>query len=221
MKYLLAILLIGTFYVNGTAQNAGESRFTIGRVHYRGGGDWYGNKTSLVNMLRNFSKVSGLPVANKEVVVKLDDPYFFNYPLLYLAGHGNVVFSEREAFLLREYLINGGFLYADDDYGMDKYFRAEMKKVFPELDFVEVPFNDPLFSQPFSFPGGAPKIHEHHGGPPEVLGLYYNGRLVTLYTYNTDISDGCEDEGIHDDPAEKRAMALRFSANILFRALTE
>ena len=221
MKHLLLLfILLLCFNTSGTSQSMGKSRFAIGRVHYRGGGDWYGNKTSLRNMLKFFTTTTGLPTSDDEVEIKLNESFFFNYPLLYIAGHGNVSFTDHEAKNLRNYLINGGFLFADDDYGMDKYFRSSMKKVFPELEFIEIPFTDQLFKKPFLFNSGAPKIHEHDGGPAKVFGLYYNSRLICIYTFNTDISDGCEDEGIHDDSSETKLQALRFSANIIMRILT-
>ena len=140
-------------------------------------------------------------------------------PILYLAGHGKIHFSQEEVKNLRRYLSGGGFLFADDDYGMDKYFRKEMKKVFPETDFTPIPFDDALFNKPFVFAKGPPKIHEHDGGAPEIYGIYFDKRLVCIYTKNTDISDGCEDEGIHEDDSETRKKALRFSTNILYRSL--
>ena len=220
LKFNILYIIILSLFMNGASQNLSKSRFTIGRIHYKGGGDWYGNKTSLKNMLANFSAVSGLPVQDREIVVELDEPHFFSLPVLYIAGHGNIHFEPTEVNNLRRYLSGGGFLFADDDYGMDKYFRREMKKVFPELEFVDIPFSDPVFKTPYKFPNGLPKIHEHDGGTPEIYGIYLDKRLVCIYTKNTDISDGCEDRGIHNDSPDVRKSALKFSANVLNRALT-
>lgn len=189
------------------------------RIHYDGGGDWYGNKTTWTNILSLAKKETGMNVAKREKAFKILDAEFINYPLAYLAGHGNIFFSEKEAAALRNYLISGGFLFADDDYGMDKYFRREMKKVFPELKFVELPFSHPVYHIYYSFKNGLPKVHEHAGGPPRGLGLIYRGRLVCFYSFNTDISDGCEDEEIHHDPLPVRQQALKMALNIFLYAV--
>jgi hypothetical protein len=161
----------------------------------------------------------GIKCTYKEATAEILDESFFNYPVAYIAGHGNIKFSEEEATRLRAYLISGGFLFADDDYGMDKSFRREMKKVFPELNFIELPFDHPIYHIHYHFNQGLPKIHEHDGGPPKGLGLLYKGRLIVFYSYNTDISDGCEDLEIHKDPPEKHEEALRMGINILLYAL--
>ena len=195
-------------------------KITPVRIHYGGGGDWYGNKTTWVNILARARSELGLNTAKREVAYKISDPEFFEYPLAYIAGHGNIVFSESEASKLRRYLEGGGFLFADDDYGMDKSFRREMKKVFPELDFVELPFDHPIYHNHYQFNRGLPKIHEHDGGPPKGWGLIYRERLVCFYSFNTDLSDGCEDAGIHNDPPQTRELAMRMALNILLYALT-
>ena len=189
------------------------------RIHYGGGGDWYGNKTSWTNILARVKQKTGIQTAEREKAHRIMDVEFNNYPVAYLAGHGNIHFSDREAEALRRYLISGGFLFADDDYGMDKFFRREMKKVFPELKFVELPFSHPVYHQYYSFKKGLPKVHEHDGGPPRGLGLIYQGRLVCFYSFNTDISDGCENEEIHHDPKSVREQALRMAVNIFLYAL--
>ncbi len=189
------------------------------RIHYSGGGDWYGNKTTWTNILRRTSRVSAASVAPREVAYRILDPEFSGQPIAYISGHGNIFFSSEEASALRRYLIAGGFLFADDDYGMDRSFRREMKKVFPELQFVELPFSHPIYHIYYQFSQGLPKIHEHAGGPPHGLALFYQGRMVCFYSFNTDISDGCEDAGIHDDPPEVREQALRMAVNILLYAL--
>lgn len=189
------------------------------RIHYDGGGDWYGNKTTWINILAKFKQNISVEAGKQEVHYKITDPEFFQFPIAYISGHGNIVFSETEAALLRKYLTNGGFLFADDDYGMDKSFRREMEKVFPELKFVELPFSHPIYHLHYKFPKGLPKIHEHDGGPPRGLGLIYEDRLVCFYSLNTDISDGSENSDIHGDPDEIREQALRMGVNILIYAL--
>jgi len=213
MKPLYIYLLI----LNCVILNARP--FNVVRIHYDGGGDWYGNKTTWVNILDKFGREFDVDVAPREVAFKITDPEFRQHPVAYIAGHGNIRLSDEEARLLRIYLSSGGFLYADDDYGMDKSFRRAMKKVFPELNFVELPFSHPIYHIHYSFNNGLPKVHEHDGGPPKGFGLFHEGRLICFYSVNTDISDGCEDEGIHDDSAEVRQKALRMAVNILLYAI--
>jgi hypothetical protein len=195
------------------------STFSVVRIKYDGGGDWYGNKTTFINLFRKISMELGIKCAYKEAASEISDESFLNYPVAYIAGHGNIKFSEDEANRLRKYLISGGFLFADDDFGMDKSFRREMKKVFPELNFIELSFDHPIYHVHYHFNQGLPKIHEHDGGPPKGLGLVYKGRLIVFYSYNTDISDGCEDMEIHNDPPEKHEESLRMGINILLYAL--
>jgi hypothetical protein len=189
------------------------------RIHYGGGGDWYGNKTSWLNILEQIKYDLDLGVGQKEIASKITDREFNNYPIAYIAGHGNISFSEDEVSTLRNYLISGGFLIADDDYGMDISFRREMKKVFPELNFVELPFSHPVYHIVYQFDQGLPKIHEHAGGPPKGFGLIYENRLICFYSFNTDLSDGCENPEIHNDPPEKRKQALDMMVNIFTYAL--
>jgi hypothetical protein len=192
---------------------------TVVRIHYGGGGDWYGNKTTWKNILSRAGQDLGIETQPREVFYRIGDPEFEKYPIAYIAGHGNISFSDAEAAALRVYLTAGGFLIADDDFGMDISFRREMKKVFPELNFVELPFAHPIYHCHFRFDRGLPKIHEHAGGPAKGLGLIYEGRLVCFYSLNTDLSDGCEDADIHNDPPEVREQALRMALNILLFAL--
>ncbi len=189
------------------------------RIQYGGGGDWYGNKTTWVNILEKVKNDYSLSVGSREVSFRITDPEFRQYPIAYIAGHGNILFTEQEAAALRIYLTEGGFLFADDDYGMDRSFRREMKKVFPELNFVKLPFSHPIYHLKYQFENGLPKIHEHAGGPPAGYGLIYEGRLVCFYSFNTDLSDGCEDPEIHNDPPEIRAKALEMAVNIFIYAL--
>jgi len=193
--------------------------FTVVRIKYDGGGDWYGNKTTFRNLFQLMSDEIKIRTTLKEKTASIMDDYFFNYPVAYIAGHGNIKFSDDEAERLRIYLISGGFLFADDDFGMDISFRREMKKVFPELNFVELPFSHPIYNIYKEFPNGLPKIHEHDGGPPRGFGLIYIGRLVVFYSFNTDISDGCEDPEIHNDPPENHQAALYMGLNILLYSM--
>ena len=197
-----------------------EGNVTIARIHYQGGGDWYGNRTTFVNLFAYISQNTNLEVADREVSVKIMDKELLKYPVSYIAGHGNIRFSDDEVTRLRKYLINGGFLWADDDYGMDGAFRREMEKVFPDAEWVELPFSHSIYHVFYQFSNGLPKIHKHDGGPPRGLGLFYEGRMVVFYSLNTDISDGCEDPDIHEDPADVRQQALQMGTNIILWALT-
>jgi hypothetical protein len=189
------------------------------RIHYGGGGDWYGNKTTWVNILKQVRNTHNLDLAWREAEYKISDPEFLLYPLAYLSGHGNIRFSDEEVVILRNYLSSGGFLFADDDYGMDFSFRREMKRVFPALDFVELPFDHPIYHIDSHFNNGLPKVHEHDGGAPKGLGLILEGRLICFYSFNTDLSDGCEDADIHHDPPEIRSAALKMAVNIFLYSL--
>lgn len=219
MRIMIYVLVAIVICHTGVKTQEDLSVFTVARIKYDGGGDWYGNKTTFVNLFKRMSRELGIKCAYKEETVELLDDALFNYPIAYIAGHGNIRFSDDEAGRLRSYLTSGGFLFADDDYGMDKSFRREMKKVFPELNFIELPFDHPIYHIHYQFSQGLPKIHEHDGGPPKGLGLIYNGRLIVFYSFNTDISDGCEDIEIHNDPPEKHEEALRMGVNILLYAL--
>jgi hypothetical protein len=195
-------------------------RFVIGRLKYGGGGDWYSNPSSLPNIMRAVSERVGIPSGPEERRVSLLDPELFECPFLYMNGHGTVRFSQEEADRLRHYLRHGGFLWADDNYGMDETFRPEMRKVFPEAEWVELPQSHEIYHCYFDLAGGLPKIHEHHGGPPRGYGIYDEGRLVVYYTYNTDIGDGTEDADVHKDPPEKREAAMRMAVNVVVYALS-
>jgi hypothetical protein len=191
----------------------------IAAVKYGGGGDWYQAQTPLPNFLRYVREHTLLDVAPQPDVVELSSDKIFSYPFLFMSGHGNVVFSDSEARRLRRYLENGGFLYVDDDYGIDEYLRREMKKVFPEQEFVELPFNHEIYHTHFEFPRGLPKIHEHDGEAPRGYGILHEGRLVVYYTMETNISDGWESPEVHNDPPEKREAAFRMGTNILTYAM--
>ena len=197
-----------------------RSEVTIARIKYRGGGDWYNDPSIIPNMLAFLRAKTNLPTARNERYVELTDDALFTYPIVFLTGHGRIKFTEEEARRLRLYLTSGGFLYADDDYGMDKYFRAEMKKVFPEKKWVEIPFKHEIYHIFYSFPNGIPKIHEHDGGPGKAFGLFHEGRMVVFYTFNTNISDGWADPDVHKDPEEVRQTAFKMGTNIILYALT-
>ncbi len=190
---------------------------TLARVRYDGGGDWYNDPEILPNLAKEINRRTTLKVAESQAVVSLDQPEIFEYPFLFMTGHGNIVLSDEEVRNLRKYLIQGGFLYADDDYGMDKAFRREMKKVFPDLEWVELGPDHPIFHTVYDLQQ-LPKIHEHYPGPPHMYALIYNGRIVVLYTYNTNISDGWTPR--HKDPPEKREQAFQMGVNIVVYALS-
>ena len=194
--------------------------FTIARLKYSGGGDWYSDPSSLPNLLRFIKKHTNMAVAEEEARVSINDKELFFYPYLYITGHGNISFSDEVAQRLRQYLEHGGFLHADDNYGMDPSFRREMKKVFPDKEMIELPFSHGIYHSHFDFPNGLPKIHEHDGGPPHGYGLFHEGRLVVFYSFNTDLGDGWEDGTVHNDPEEKRIAALKMGTNIVVWAMT-
>jgi hypothetical protein len=199
----------------------GAREFAIARLKYGGGGDWYEDRTSLVNLLRAVRARTSIPVgAEQEAVVEPGAAALFQYPFVFACGHGNMKLTPTEAANLRRYLTSGGFLWVDDDFGIDPSFRREMKKVFPESPVVELPFSHGIFHGLYEFPGGLPKVHEHSGGPAKAFGIVHDGRLVVFYSYDTDLGDGLEDEDVHHDPAEKREAALRMALNIVYYALT-
>lgn len=192
--------------------------FTIARLKYEGGGDWYNDPDIIPNLAQELNKRTNIKTEITENVVSLNDDNLFQYPFLFVTGHGNINLSEEEVKNLREFLTNGGFLYADDDYGMDESFRREMKRAFPDIDLVELPVDHPIYHMIYNFPNGLPKIHEHYEGPPKGLGLFYQDRLVVFYSWNSNISDGWTDT--HNDPQEKREIAFKMGVNIVAYALT-
>ncbi|MBC7605456.1 MAG: DUF4159 domain-containing protein [Burkholderiales bacterium] len=187
----------------------------IALLKYSGGGDWYANPTSLPNLIKFSNQNINTKIKSKPGLVTPGSPDLFSYPFVHMTGHGNVVFSEADVINLRNYLTSGGFLHIDDNYGMDQYVRKEIKKLFPNTDMVEIPANHPIFQKPFPFPAGIPKIHEHDGKRPQAFGIFIEGRLALLYTYETDLGDGWEDEEVHNDPLEVRLKALKMGTNIL------
>jgi hypothetical protein len=196
------------------------SQLKIAKLKYNGGGDWYANKTALPNLIKFCNQELGTTMMAEEEVVEVGSHDLFSYPYIYMTGHGNVVFSNDEATNLRNYLAAGGFLHIDDNYGLDKFIRIELKKVFPELELTEIPFDHPIYHQKFNFSKGLPKIHEHDGKPAQGFGLFLDGRLVVFYSYECDLGNGWEDQRIHNDPEEKRQQALRMGANLITYAFT-
>ena len=205
IKYIFAFLFM---YSIGFSQE-------IALLKYSGGGDWYANPTSLPNLIKYANQTINTNIKFKPATVEPGSPDIFAYPFVHMTGHGNVVFSDAEIINLRNYLLSGGFLHADDNYGMDQYIRREIKRIFPNNDMVEIPANHPIFQKPNLFANGLPKIHEHDGKRAQAFGVFVDGRLVLLYTYECDLGDGWEDPEVHNDPKEVREKALKMGANIL------
>ncbi len=197
-----------------------SAKFTIARLKYEGGGDWYNDPDIIGNLLRFIGENTNIKTVNDEARVEIGDEEFFSYPFLFMTGHGNILLTQEEIPRLREYLERGGFLYADDDYGMDESFRREIKRALPDKELVELPPSYGLFECHFSFPGGLPKIHEHDGKRPQAFGIFHEDRLVVLYTYETNISDGWASPDVHKDSEAKRNAALKMGTNIVVWALT-
>ena len=202
--YLFIVFSVGT--VEG--QN-------IAVLQYSGGGDWYSNPTSIANLIRFCNENIQTTIQQKPVTVTPNSIDIFDYPLVHMTGHGNVFFTQDDAKNLRSYLLSGGFLHIDDNYGMDQYLRKELIKIFPNKELKEIPVDHPIFSYVFNFPEGLPKIHEHNNDRPQAFGIYEKGRLMLLYTYESDLGDGWEDSEIHNDPESVRLKALRMGANIV------
>ena len=195
--------------------------FSIARVHYSGGGDWYSDPSSLPNLLTYVKENTPVSIALEEVRIKLTDDNANQYPYLYLTGHGNLRFTDNEVIALRSILMNGGFLHADDNYGMDASFRREIKHVFPNKDLIHLPHDHPVFHIYYSLPKGLPKVHEHDNKPPQALALFEGERMILLYTYESDLGDGWEDASVHQDPWPVREAALKMGVNIIYFALTQ
>lgn len=211
--FVLVLLLI-TF----SSQKVCAQQVAI--LEYNGGGDWYANPTAIPNLVAFSNENNKTKIEPKPAVVKSSSLDIFNYPILFVTGHGNILFDSDEIANLRDYLTSGGFIHISDNYGLDKYVRTEFKKIFPALDFKEVPYNHPIYHQSFDFEKGLPKIHEHDGNPPQGLGLFYQGQLVCFYDYESDLSDGWESQPVHNDPPEVRLEALKMGANIIQYAFT-
>ncbi|SMC73792.1 DUF4159 domain-containing protein [Pedobacter africanus] len=209
----LVLLLLSSFWV---------PTYKMAKLKYNGGGDWYANRTALPNLIDFCNKNLKTNFSPQDAIVEVGSAEIFNYPFVYLTGHGNVVFSTADAANLRRYLTGGGFLHIDDNYGLDKFIRTEMKKVFPELNFVELPASHSLYNQKYKFPNGLPKIHEHDGKAPKGYALIWEGRMVCFYTYECDLGNGWEDFGTYPgDTQEKRSSALKMGANLIQYVLTQ
>ena len=211
-------LVLSTVLLAGAAPSSAPV-MTIGRLHYEGGGDWYANPSSLPNLLTAIRTRTGLHVAAEEKVVTLAEDELWNVPYIYMTGHGNVRWSDRDLATLRRYLLQGGFLHADDNYGMDASIRRELGRLFPDIPLVEVPLDHPIYHLVFDFPKGIPKIHQHDGKPAQGFGIFLEGRLAVYYSYQSDLGDGWEDFEVHRDPPEKHEAALRMGVNLFAYAV--
>lgn len=209
-----AVILLVTNIILG-------QEFSIARVNYGGGGDWYCDPSSIPNLLSYLTKNTSIKAAHDEYRIKLTTKELRGHPYLYMTGHGNIRFTDEEIIQLREYLMGGGFLHTDDNYGLNTSFRREMKRVFPDRDFVELPHDHAVFHSFFDMPNGLPKIHEHDGKPPQLFALYNEDRIMVIYSYESDLGDGWEDEEVHNDPPELRVAALQMGVNIIYFALTQ
>ena len=211
MRKILFLFLILPFF--GAAQ---DGNFQIAILKYNGGGDWYSNlETSLPNLIEFTNSNLKTNIKQEQAIVEPASTELFDYPFIHMTGHGNVCFSDDDAENLRNYLISGGFLHIDDNYGMEPYITKELKKVFPNSELIEIPKNHPIFNTAYNFPNGLPKIHEHDGKAPQAFGVFNESRLVLLFTFETDLSDGWEDQEVHNDPADVREKALKMGANIV------
>lgn len=215
---LLVTILMSGFSLPVSAQQS--AAFKLGRIKYRGGGDWYNDPSALKNLAEFAQQQAPIAINPEYEDVALGSRDLFEYPFTFLTGHGNIRINRAEATNLREYLDNGGFLYVDDDYGLNKHFREMIKEVYPDEELVEIPFDHPIYHQLYNFPEGLPKVHEHDGKPPQGFGLFRDGRLVLFYTYESNLADGWTNPEVHKDPAAIRQKALQMGANILVYALT-
>ena len=222
IAYLTVIFLLAVFPQRANSQETPEGmQFTIARIKYDGGGDWYCDPSSLPNLLEYSGQNAPLETQLDEKQVSISDEDFYSYPYLYISGHGNIKFSREEVLRLRNHLQKGGFLHADDNYGMDESFRREIKKIFPDKELVEIPANHNIFNIFYNFPNGLPKIHEHDGKPAQGFGIFHKKRLVVFYSYESDLGDGWESPEVHNDPPEKREAALKMGTNIILYSLTQ
>jgi hypothetical protein len=203
------------------SQAEGDPEFTIAQLQYGGGGDWYANPSGLPNLLRAIRERTNVRISERPGRVKLTDAALWSYPYLYMTGHGNVRFTEEEVGILRQYLLAGGFLHVDDNYGLDESFRREIRRVFPEQDLVELPVSHPVYHGVYDFPQGLPKIHQHDGKPAQGFGLFHEGRLILFYSYESDLGNGWEDPETYGDSPERREAALRMGVNLFLHALSQ
>lgn len=220
-KILLGVMgILGFLLLSFTVRKEGGT-IKFGLLKYKGGGDWYANPTSLPNLIKYCNEELGMNIVSEPVTIESGSPELFNVPFIHMTGHGNFTFSSDEAQNMRLYLLSGGFLHIDDNYGLDPFVRPTMKKVFPELDFIELPYSHGVYHQKFDFPNGLPKIHEHDGKAPHGYGLVYEGRLVCFYSYECDLGDGWEDPEVHRDPPAVRQKALQMGSNLVQYVFTK
>jgi len=212
--FAIAVILLSTNIIYG-------QEFSIARVNYGGGGDWYCDPSSIPNLLSYLTKNTSIKATHEEYRIKLNTKEMRGHPYLYITGHGNIRFTDEEIIDLREYLLEGGFLHTDDNYGLNTSFRREMKRVFPDREFVELPHDHEVFHSYFDMPNGLPKIHEHDGKPPQLFALYNEDRVMVIYSFESDLGDGWEDEEVHNNPPELRTAALQMGVNIIYFALTQ
>ncbi|MEJ7693138.1 DUF4159 domain-containing protein [Daejeonella sp.] len=220
--FIKAGFIVLFILISGVISSFKAPSYKIAKMKYNGGGDWYANRTALPELISFCNKNLGTNFDKDEAVVEVGSAEIFNYPFVYLTGHGNIVFTDQEADNLRKYLTGGGFLHIDDNYGLDKFIRPQMKRVFPDLEFIELPSDHSLYNQKFKFPGGLPKIHEHDGKRPQGFALIYKGRVVCYYTFECDLGNGWEIAGTYSsDSEETRQKALKMGANLVQYALTQ
>jgi len=217
MKHILYIILMGSMLMSSDINGA----FTISRIKYSGGGDWYSDKTSITNLLKFVSFNTNIITDFKEKTVEIGDNIFLKNSYFYLTGHGNIKLSEKEKTILRNHLINGAFLHVDDNYGLDKSFRKLVSEIFPDKDLIEIPKDHKLFNCYYQFPNGLPKIHEHDNQRPQALGIFHKEKLIILYTYESDLGDGWEDAKVHNNPEYLREKALKMGTNIIIFSLIQ
>lgn len=223
MRHSLFLLYATSAFLSAPTPAAREaaSPLTIAQLQYDGGGDWYANPSGLPNLMKQIQSSLSLPMSDRPASVRLTDPNLWSYPYLYMTGHGNVHFSDEEVQLLRKYLLQGGFLHADDNYGMDESFRREIKRVFPETDLVEVPRTHPVYHVVYDFPAGLPKVHKHDDKPAQGFGIFHDGRLVVFYSYQSDLGNGWEDAERYNDPQAVRDAALHMGVNLFAYAMSQ
>ena len=220
MSRARSILVAAALAAITMAAYSGAPRLTIARLQYEGGGDWYANPSSLPNLLTAIATRTSIDVDRTEARVTLLSDRLWDYPYLYITGHGNIKLSDAEVARLREYIARGGFLHADDNYGLDESFRREIARVFPDRPLVDVPLSHPIYNVVYPFPKGIPKVHEHDGKPPRGLGIFLGDRLAVYYSYESDLGNGWEDPSVHNDPPEIHEAALRMGVNLFVYAIT-